>query len=942
MPAKNTQNHHQYDIDRKQLLTVKQRYLKINEQRKLRTEQALGKNDYLLKLLPVLFHVNHPLLPGFISYDAPSTVNQFKLDKNQLALTRRISKGFNHLGSIQAYDDKPDITAIYVMGSCGTVGHSGQSDIDLWVCYDDHLDKDQVKLLKSKCEFIDQWMIQNGLETHCFAMNAKQFREGLREELSGDDCGSTQHQLLLDEFYRSSILLAGSIPAWLMVPPDWQGDYNNYLQTLTSQRYLFPKEIIDFGDIQEVPAGEFIGAGIWQLYKGINAPYKSVLKIILNEVYASEYPHVKTLSQIYKSKLYQRNTNPNELDPYVLIYRKLEKYLIKTKQLTRLDFVRRCFYCKVGIKLSRKSIHEKIANDTQQLYWREKIMSDLLNEWQWEKEAVNHLDYRNNWTIEEISSEQELIIHELKKSFRFISNLARIQSSDSLVSSSEMTLLSRKLYTAFEKKPGKVNLINSGICVNPTRRVLNFYRDPENRENWCVNDATSHYDQHPMIKSSNSLVYLMAWCHINELISKLTEFNIFDNENKLTSYEFIQLLRKIQVAIDNNQINNNDDSRFTKALKVNEQYLLINVGTNPLAYIHDFGLELISHKDDTLSYSSQKLSLINSIDLLQINNWGEVIIKRYEGENSVENYLRDSLSQNHYIADEVYCYSPNRANAIVQRIKELLSDIITWQINQDSKQYILKLASHFIVLNKQGERIVLESLASQEALNFYLKNANNSPSKVELDTHYLKNNSIAAVINDNQENHIQIYWQQLAESIQIYIADEIGAITHLSTANTDANYSLQSLDDFINAVVMKQHNLHANNIDSNYKIEYKELLNTGNNYEIKNKKPSNSSVKQHRFIVTAFAEYNKNKELQFTIYCNEKEFSQKKLADNFYPSIAKYILSMRPSKQRYPCFISDLELASNLLGDNTEISTANYLRYKVFLETKINQSLQFV
>ncbi len=55
-------------IDRKVLAQLRARFLKVNSGRLARAMQALSTRQQLvLKLLPLLFHVNHPLLPGYVS-----------------------------------------------------------------------------------------------------------------------------------------------------------------------------------------------------------------------------------------------------------------------------------------------------------------------------------------------------------------------------------------------------------------------------------------------------------------------------------------------------------------------------------------------------------------------------------------------------------------------------------------------------------------------------------------------------------------------------------------------------------------------------------------------------------------------------------------------------------------------------------------------------------
>ncbi len=91
------------------------------------------------------------------------------------------------------------------------------------------------------------------------------------------------------------------------------------------------------GNLAYIPPGEFIGAGLWQLFKGIESPYKSVLKLLLTEVYASEHPRVHCLSLRFKQAVFANRLDLDELDPYVVVYRRIEEYLIARSEPERLD-----------------------------------------------------------------------------------------------------------------------------------------------------------------------------------------------------------------------------------------------------------------------------------------------------------------------------------------------------------------------------------------------------------------------------------------------------------------------------------------------------------------------------------------------------------------------------------------------------------------------------
>jgi adenylate cyclase class 1 len=59
-------------LDRKNLTLLKKRFAHLNSTRLERIASALPERQQaFLQLLPLLFHVNHPMLPGYVSGSTP-------------------------------------------------------------------------------------------------------------------------------------------------------------------------------------------------------------------------------------------------------------------------------------------------------------------------------------------------------------------------------------------------------------------------------------------------------------------------------------------------------------------------------------------------------------------------------------------------------------------------------------------------------------------------------------------------------------------------------------------------------------------------------------------------------------------------------------------------------------------------------------------------------
>ncbi len=246
---------------------IKQRFLLLNRERLRRAQESMrDRQRDFLDLLPLLFHVNHAILPGYVSNECPVGVSDYRPSKHTLQAAKKIAISFDFKRkALPRYD----IVSLFIMGSSGTVAYSKDSDFDIWVCHRPDMDAGQLSALQQKATLIEEWATSYDLEVHFFLINPKHFKEGQHADLSKESSGTAQHYLLLEEFYRTGLLLAGRYPLWWLVPPGQEANYEEYMKTLVERRYVNRNEFVDFGNIAEVPAEEFFGAALWQLFKGI-------------------------------------------------------------------------------------------------------------------------------------------------------------------------------------------------------------------------------------------------------------------------------------------------------------------------------------------------------------------------------------------------------------------------------------------------------------------------------------------------------------------------------------------------------------------------------------------------------------------------------------------------------------------------------------------------
>ncbi len=963
-------------VDRKTLKTIKQRFFEVNHARLARTRSALGaRQQIFLEQLPMLFHTNHPMLPGYVSHQTPSGVSGYNPSKQDIQKAQRLARSFT-------YRRQPtmqrQIHGIFLMGSCGTVAQSEKSDLDIWICHPSLSTEEQL-LLRQKCDDISRWAMSIDLEAHFFLMEDEKFRQGEREGLSSEDCGSSQHYLLLDEFYRTSVMIAGRIPIWWLIPPEEEKNYDYYAEALRKRRFIRKDESLDFGGVGHIPAGEFVGAGVWQLYKAIDSPYKSVLKILLTEVYAAEYPEVEPLSTQFKKSIYQQlhrgnNLDIDELDPYVVVYRKLEKYLLQRNELERLELIRRCFYFKIGKALSRPS-----RNNSKS--WQRLLMEKLVREWGWKKEQLYNLDAHKQWKVGRVEEEQKQLVRELTNSYRFVLKLARRSQASAKINSQEMAILGRKLYAAFERKAGKIEWVNPGIADNLVEDTLTFYQtrvgDNSDKLCWAISSeylSGRDIDKDKPIKRADELITLLSWCHLNTLLDSSTRISIIEGKHGVSEFELHSMIRNLRdtlpIAKLFNENTEEKHQRFSHAMRPVHIHLLINVGVDPLEHIRTQGIERISDQTDSLGYSGLKENLVLNLEQVTVNSWGELTTRRYDGKHALLNCLKDYLlllpPGNHGALPRltIQCYCPTRANAIKLRVEELFRDVAACYYTgtrSPHTRYVLEIQRQFYCLQFDNKQPVIDTVGNEDNLLVYLGRAQSHYSPIVLDRYCLSQSPLAVIVQRAQPDIIQVFYLPKDDTADVFVIDEMGSLYFFNTAFRDEKTLLSPLDQFIQSMLFRRssesegfgiksglgasldNDFDIDSFDlSQFELEYYQLHQTGNQFRATRRNIIGEMTGSNFFNVQAIADLDANGRLLFNIYCDQQAFTELELGKDLFNTVARFILSKRQSQERYPCYITDLDLSRHEDNNQKKIQTVTYLQHKQRLEKALNHALQTV
>ena len=929
-------------IDRKVLAQLRARFMALNEGRMARAVEGLTpRQQSVLTLLPLFFHVNHPLLPGYVSGSTPAGLSNFEPDAQALAEAQRLTRSFSY--KPRPVNQPKPIHGLFLMGSLGTLAQADQSDMDVWVCHAPDLGENELAELRKKCQLLEAWALTMGAEAHFFLIEPTRFVLGERDtQLSSDDCGTTQHYLLLDEFYRTAIWLAGRTPIWWLVPVYEETRYAEFTHTLLSKRFIRADETLDLGHLAHIPPGEFIGAGLWQLFKGIESPYKSVLKLLLTEVYASEHPNVHCLSLRFKRAVFANQMDLDELDPYIVVYRRIEEYLKARNEPERLELVRRALYLKVNRKLTAG---QRTSS------WQRLLLERLAREWSWDQRQLALLDSRSQWKVRQVASERRALVSELNYSYRFLTQFARTEQTVSLINKRDLNVLGRRLYAAFERKAGKVEFINPGIAPDLAEDTLTLVQSPNRKEpgqhHWGLyngNLTALEWEHFAPIKRSRDLLEMLTWCHRNGVIDSSTRLALHPGTSDMTEFELFNLLGSLQQTIAL-PLASVDEERLLRSAVPEDVLLLINVGVDPLKHHRDLNILMTTERTDSLSYAGVRDNLVLTLDQVTLNSWNEVMVSRYDGPHALLDCLRDYLNQlpsDRLPRLRVRCFCHNRAQFIAQRVEEIFDTAQNLLLGQSNHRYLLQVQQHYHVMELMPGQATHVSLATQDALIAYLSEELASYSPLHLDTMALEDHDLALLLPMGMADCVQVFYRVNEDFAELYVLDEFNALWQQRLPFHDEQSLLAPLQRFLQSIIYRRDALSP--LDTQQPLGavqtlYYQLLPTGSGRArgIEPRPAPHNPTNKSFYDVQAIIGKAAHGKVGITLYCNQREFSELEFGDQLFAVVAQEIVGQRRETERYRCYITDLDL-SGLLGDVQSPSNL-YLRYKAELELSLNEAL---
>ena len=557
-----------------------------------------------------------------------------------------------------------------------------------------------------------------------------------------------------------------------------------------------------------------------------------------------------------------------------------------------------------------------------------------------------------------VAEERKELIAEFTRSYRFLSQFARGRAGDMrLINQTDLNVLGRKLYAAFERKAGKIDIIIRGLTsdLSETHLTLHQLNDERGSEIWMVFSGVVPPEQVTLtspLKRAYSALELIAWCYFNKLINASTVIALYSTDSDLS-------LREVRAFVDSMQ-RMFPDQIFARAAMddlsrpacVAAVSTFINVGLDPFSAHTRRGHHLTSNRTDALKYGGLFENLALTIDQLVVNSWQEVLTFRYVGVKGLMDCLVDYIRWSPPSTGRrpppigAVSFSSHRGAAIARRVEELFEDIMACFYSETGSRetrYVVGVEREFYVLRIHNDALSYQRVPSHSSLLLYLSEPQAEFSPVLFDAQSLDDNILPLLFARNRSGVVQCFYAIDQRQVQVYVLDERGSLFHQLLEFHDTTTLLTQLERFFESVQNRM-NLFAQGAGDDLTpvpVEYYRIDKQPNGARSLHSHVLNQYLRSEDFLDLQVIGDVIDGELRYTLYCDGREFSALEYGNDLFHAVARYVLSRRASGLHYPIYITDVDLPRAALGeDGKHLQSIHFLNYKKWIEEQLNQALR--
>lgn len=602
-----------------------------NEKRKaLFKEISPKESSQILYLLPWLLSINHKKCPGYLP-DFKAKFKVFGIESvPEIRKKEAVFKtAFKVEDSGQLYVQGREtyiIEGVYTIGSIGTIAQTAYSDCDIWVCVDfEKLGRKNRQFLTQKINLIKDWFDENcKIPVYFFISDINDIKSGYFGKLDKESSGSAQKNILMEEFYRTTIVIAGKTPLWwLCIDSGESLDYDSCLASV-KKGIGGGYEYADFGNLPPVKPEEYLGASLWQLQKALASPLKSVIKMALLKRQIDD-PNRRLAADLFREKIML--SKPDDfVDPMTFTIDLLMQSFDTGTEPERLSFLKECFFLRCNMKVFEKNQLKK------------KLVNSFLKRSNIPKNVLQNLENFKNW---DMSSQIKLGKRLVQELFSFYKTISSAGKTNPHINERDLTVLGRKIASIYQKKNGKVNLVPKPSEQFNLLDITYVYEE----RNWKIFAGN---DRSIPLFSGPDIVKAAAFAVWNDLF-RVGRVRMEPNHTSVSLQEIINLSFKLKDYIGRCDVLDNSPLFYLKKEKIQKVFIVVSF--------------------EEIHYEKN----INNFAVIYKTTWGELFVKRIDSPYGLQTELKRIKEENSNFQIEFYL---QRNSSYYEKIIRRTRDIV--------------------------------------------------------------------------------------------------------------------------------------------------------------------------------------------------------------------------------------------------------------------------
>ncbi len=616
----------------------KRSYQVYNEWRKQLFVSNTPKDaEVILYLLPWMLSVNHEAVPGYVEeLKRPFKLSHIDSSREILDREYHYKKKFGiqeERFSVRYLFGGADIQGIYTIGSAGTISQTSRSDCDIWVCIDiRQFDEISLQYLNQKLNMIKGWLDEHiKIPVYFFLTDVHDIQNCKFGNIDFESSGSTQKNILKEEFYRTTILICGKIPFWWVAwDNDAPVDYEKELKAVQKNDYG-DLDFIDFGNLTDVHPSEYYGAALWQLNKSLTHPLKSIIKMLLLKMFL-ESPDQELLCNKFRRYVLYPPVNAMPPDPSLFTMKVMLDYYSIHARKDYFEFIKKCFYLRYEMKLLSKRQTQK-----------DEMAGMIFKTHHIEREDIYALNEFASWDIDRHIDFGGLIFEYVADIYRDVVRIEKEMKSD--IAPEDLMIIGRKLASSMSVKNFKVPILNiSSESIKLPVMTFVF------RNNiWQV--YASSNSASPVI-ANEDMIFCLTYLAWNGIFDP-SQTRMQPNPTSATVQEIMNLGRMILDVFGTYNISQVHFSKFLAEEIINK--ILVTVSFGGMSSGND----------------------IENISIIYQNNWEELFVRQFSSIERMKAFFARAGKISPRAETRYYVQRNNRYyEKIIDRTKHIIEQMI--------------------------------------------------------------------------------------------------------------------------------------------------------------------------------------------------------------------------------------------------------------------------